>query len=353
MLHVGLAVANSGTYTVDAPLIAVIRHLSDPSIRVRGSDGLTSDGDPYFVLDAASPDGTLAPGQSTSARTLDFYDPNGIQFTYDLVVLGQLNRPPAFTSEPNTEAIPGLPYVYQATATDADNDPLTFALLAGPVGMSVDPASGKVTWSPQQSDLGNQTVLLQVDDGHGGKAQQQYTVSTIAAPPNRPPLFTSTPVVVGNVDTPYAYQATAADPDGDPLTYVLGAPPVSVAVTNPSFETPVLDDFVSVNAIPGWTITGPADAGTFNPGASNFADGRARRAERRVQQRRDDLAGAVGAADGRDALRPPGGRRPEARREPAAFLGRIVGRRFSGRRLHAGAGGRSFQHGHCQLRRAG
>ena len=85
-------------------------------------------------------------------------------------------------------------------------------------------------------------MLLQVDDGHGGTAQQQYTVSTIVAPPNRPPLFTSTPVVVGNVNTPYAYQATAVDPDGDPLSYSLGAPPVAVAVTNPSFETPVLGD---------------------------------------------------------------------------------------------------------------
>ncbi len=183
VLQVGLAVTNSGSYTVGAPLLAVIRHLSDPSILVRGSDGLTSGGDPYFVLDAASPDGVLAPGQSTRARTLNFYDPNGIQFTYDLVMLGRLNQPPAFSSEPNTEAIPGLPYAYQATATDADHDPLTFALLAGPAGMSIDAASGKLTWNPQQSDLGNQTVLLQVDDGRGGKVQQQYTVSTIACRP--------------------------------------------------------------------------------------------------------------------------------------------------------------------------
>ena len=166
-----------------------------------------------------------------------------------------------------------MPYAYQATAADPDSDPLTFALLAGPVGMTVDPASGKVTWSPQTGDLGNQTVLLQVDDGHGGMAQQQYTVSTIVAPPNRPPLFTSTPVVVGNVDAPYAYQATATDPDGDPLNYVLGAPPVSVAVTNPSFETPVLSDSGVGGDAPGWTITGPADAGTFNPGESDFPGG--------------------------------------------------------------------------------
>ena len=210
-------------------------------------------------------------GQSTTGPPLTFYDPNGIQFTYDLQILGQLNRPPAFTSKPNNEAIPGQAYVYQATASDPDNDALTFSLLTGPAGMSVDPTRGKVTWSPQTSDLGNQAVLLQVDDGHGGTAQQQYTVSTIVAPPNRPPLFTSTPVVVGNVNTPYAYQATAVDPDGDPLTYSLSAPAGSFAVDDWSFEAQVVADGSASSSIPGWTNSGAG--GTFNPGAGEFTDG--------------------------------------------------------------------------------
>lgn len=96
--------------------------------------------------------------------------------------------------------------------------------------MAVDPSSGKVTWNPQTSDLGNETVLLQVDDGHGGTAQQQYTVSTITAPPDRPPLFTSTPVIEGNVDTSYQYQATATDPDNDPLTFSLTSGPSGMSV---------------------------------------------------------------------------------------------------------------------------
>ena len=271
VLLVGLAVQNTGTYPVDAPLVAVITNLSDPSVRVRNSDGLTPGGLPYYDLSGFIGGNTLAPGQSTAGRTLTFYDPDGIQFTYELQILGQLNRPPTFTSNPNSEAIPGVAYVYQATASDPDNDALTFSLLTGPAGMSVDPSSGKVTWSPQTSDVGNQAVLLQVDDGHGGKTQQQYTVSTIVAPPNRPPLFTSTPVVVGNVNTPYVYQATAADPDGDPLSYSLGAPPVAVAVTNPSFEAQVLADGFASSSIPGWTIVD--SGGTFNPSAGEFTGG--------------------------------------------------------------------------------
>jgi len=224
VLLVGLAVKNTGTFPVDAPLVAVISGLSDPSIRVRNRDGVTPGGLPYFDLSGFIGGDTLAPGQSSTGRTLAFYDPNGIQFTYELQILGQLNRPPTITSQPNTEAIPGLPYVYQATAKDPDNDRLTFSLLVAPAGMTVDPNSGKITWNPQSSDLGNEAVLLQVDDGRGGTTQQPYTVSTIAAPPDRPPLFTSTPIVQANVDTAYTYQATATDPDQNPLTFSVTGP---------------------------------------------------------------------------------------------------------------------------------
>ena len=231
VLLVGLGIKNAGTFHVDAPLVAVITDLSDPSVRVRNSDGETPGGLPYFDFSGFIGGDTLAPGQSTTGRTLSFYDPNGIPFTYNLQILGQLNRPPTITSQPNTQALAGLPYVYQVTATDPDNNhPLTFSLLVAPAGMTVDPNSGKITWSPQTSDLGNETVLLQVDDGHGGTAQQQYTVSTTTAPPDRPPLFTSTPVIDGNVNTAYVYQATATDPDGDPLSFSLTAGPAGMSV---------------------------------------------------------------------------------------------------------------------------
>ena len=65
---------------------------------------------------------------------------------------------------------------------------------------------------------------------HGGLAQQPYTLATIPAPPNRPPLFTSTPVVGGDVNTPYSYRATAIDKDGDLLTFSLTSGPAGMVV---------------------------------------------------------------------------------------------------------------------------
>ena len=96
--------------------------------------------------------------------------------------------------------------------------------------MAVDANSGQITWNPTTDDLGTHGVTLRVEDGRGGYATQTYVVSVITPPPNRPPVFTSVPVVDANVNTAYAYQATATDPDGDPLTFAVQAGPDGLTI---------------------------------------------------------------------------------------------------------------------------
>src|SRR5262249_18713937 len=54
--------------------------------------------------------------------------------------------------------------------------------------------------------------------------------TTLLAPANHPPVFTSTPVTQASVGAAYSYQATAADPDGDPLTYQLLVGPAGMSI---------------------------------------------------------------------------------------------------------------------------
>ena len=54
-------------------------------------------------------------------------------------------RAPVFTSTPVTTAGAGKNYSYDATATDADGDPLTYSLLEGPSGMTINPTTGQVS----------------------------------------------------------------------------------------------------------------------------------------------------------------------------------------------------------------
>ena len=159
----------------------------------------------------------------------------GRSYSADLPGLGQgmyvvryrlSNDSPVFTSEPLGEAEAGRVYSYAATATDPDSDPLEYALLEGPAGMSVAPASGLVEW--REPALGEYAVELEVTDDAGGSARQAWTLRVLLA--NRLPEFASEPVTLGSADTPYLYRAQATDPEGAALLYTLAAAPAGMSI---------------------------------------------------------------------------------------------------------------------------
>ena len=82
--------------------------------------------------------------------------------------------------------------------------------------LSVTP-DGTVVLSgtPGQDDVGEHAVVLQVRDEGGATGQQSFTVRV--ARPNRPPVFTSKPVVDAMEGATYTYAIQTADPD-DPLS---------------------------------------------------------------------------------------------------------------------------------------
>ncbi len=194
-----LQVTNDLRFATSSPLFVGISNISDPSVSVVANDGIAPNGIPYYDFSDAISGGKLLPGQLTANKSIQLHNPNRIQFTYDLVFYGKLNAPPEFTSLPDLEALAGREYVYQATAIDPDDDPLKFRLLESPAGMTIAELTGRIAWTPTTNQIGNYSVVIQVDDGRGGKALQRFTLSLIAAPPNRPPVITSYPVTVANV----------------------------------------------------------------------------------------------------------------------------------------------------------
>jgi large repetitive protein len=107
-----------------------ITNISDPTVRVQNPDGVTPESIPYFDLSTLVTGKVLASGQLSGVRNIAFFDPNGGQFTYDLVFLGHLKQAPSITSVPDVEALAGRPYAYTVTARE--NDPLTFSLITDP-----------------------------------------------------------------------------------------------------------------------------------------------------------------------------------------------------------------------------
>lgn len=66
-----------------------------------------------------------------------------------------------------------------------------------------------------------ETVEILVNDGKGGEAIQNYTLSIVESSDNQPPVITSTPTISIALGETYEYQIEATDPNADSLTYSL------------------------------------------------------------------------------------------------------------------------------------
>ncbi|MGJ5817502.1 putative Ig domain-containing protein [Paludibaculum fermentans] len=195
---------------------------------------------------------TPQPNQTGPQRVLLRVQDLGGRFasqSFDVQVAAlRTNFVPSFTSTPPATGTVGYPITYDANASDANSgDILTFSLLQGPAGLSVRASDGMTLWTPSAAQLGPQTVRLQVSDGQGGSAVQQFTV-TIGA--NRPPSFTSTPVTSGGTGLRYAYAAKAADPDGLPLTFELASGPTGFFIGPQSGIAEWVPQFYQAGAFP-------------------------------------------------------------------------------------------------------
>jgi fibro-slime domain-containing protein/RHS repeat-associated protein len=143
------------------------------------------------------------------------------------------HRAPVFSTNPVTEINAGAIYAYDADAADLEQDQITYSVVRGPSGLTVNSSTGQVSWSPTTANVGTHAVVLHASDGRGGVVEQAYAITVRSGYPNHPPRFTSTPIVDAQVGIPYSYQAAALDPDGDtPLTFDLIAGPSGLSVSS-------------------------------------------------------------------------------------------------------------------------
>jgi len=87
------------------------------------------------------------------------------------------NGAPQITSTPITDAATAVPYTAAVTAIDPDpSDILTFSLPTAPLGMTIDPVSGVIRWTPTAAQTGSHNVIVRVADLRGLFGLQSFAI---------------------------------------------------------------------------------------------------------------------------------------------------------------------------------
>jgi len=131
------------------------------------------------------------------------------------IAVGNVNRPPVLNPIGDKTVNEGETLTFPITATDADNDPLTYSASNLPPGAGFD--NQVFGWTPDYTQAGNYTgVRFEVSDGSSIDFKIiTITVGNINRPPKLDPIGDKTVNEGQKLDI----VITATDPDGDGLTH--------------------------------------------------------------------------------------------------------------------------------------
>ncbi|WP_135606233.1 disaggregatase related repeat-containing protein, partial [Methanococcoides sp. NM1] len=127
---------------------------------------------------------------------------------------------------------------FMVSASDADDDTLTYSATGLPAGATIDTTSGEFSWTPSDGQAGTYGVMFEVSDGE--LIDSEAIIITVNAISNDP-LINSAPVITafgpandavfeeGNIIN---IGVTVSDADGQELNYLLKIDGVTVSTTS-------------------------------------------------------------------------------------------------------------------------
>ena len=137
--------------------------------------------------------------------------------TFTITVAAAANRPPTISGTPATTATVGMAYSFTPTGSDPDGNALTFSIANRPAWATFSATTGRLSGTPTAAGtFGN--IAISVSDGSASASLAAFTI-TVGAAANRPPTISGTPATSVLQGAAYSFQPTAADPDGNALTF--------------------------------------------------------------------------------------------------------------------------------------
>ena len=180
---------------------------------------------------------------------------------FSITVSSTANHAPTISGTAPTAVTAGQAYTFRPTAADADKNTLGFSIANKPIWATFSSVSGQLSGTPTTAHVGSYAnVLISVSDGKASAALAPFSI-TVAAAANKVPTISGTPQTSVNAGSAYAFRPTAADADGDTLTFSITNRPA----------------WASFNAATGQLSGTPtsASAGTYSNIAIKVSDGKA------------------------------------------------------------------------------
>lgn len=132
------------------------------------------------------------------------------------------NSTPTISGSPATSGSVGVAYSFQPTAKDANGDALGFSITNKPSWASFSTSTGRLSGTP--TAIGTfASIVIKVSDGKSSASLPAFSISI--AQGNRAPTISGTAPTSISTNSAYNFRPTAADADGDTLTFAIANKP--------------------------------------------------------------------------------------------------------------------------------
>jgi hypothetical protein len=171
------------------------------------------------------------------------------------------NPPPvannqAITVNKNTQQVITL------TATDPNNDPLTYTVLTQPAHGTLTGTAPNLNYNPDTDYVGADNFTFKANDGTTDSNTATISI-TVQGPVNDPPVSNNQAITL-NKNTQQAVTLTATDPNNDPLTYTVLTQPAHGTLTGtaPNLNYNPDTDYVGADSFTFKANDGTTDSNT-------------------------------------------------------------------------------------------
>jgi len=113
-------------------------------------------------------------GDSIAVKILPF---DGENYGSAKILATEIKNTPPRIAEGQAAALEGNKLTYHLKAIDADGDILTYSLVEGPPGVTVDQKSGVITWLNVPEGQQKLDLKIKINDGHNGEIIYPATVN--------------------------------------------------------------------------------------------------------------------------------------------------------------------------------